>query len=232
MRYMIIGAGGTGGMIGYKLAKAGKDVTLIARGAHLAAIREKGLTVRQVSDGSEDTVRIPAASMEDSVVSPDVIFVCVKGYSLNSTYEYIRNISRESTIVIPVLNIFGTGAKMQEVLPQLLVTDGCIYVSANILEPGVLISHAPICRILYGLRDPEEARAAGREPKALYDIAEDLQESGIDGIYTDFIRRDALQKFMYVSPVGAAGLYYGCTAGDFLKEGKESFLYTLNRSRD
>ena len=72
---------------------------------------------------------------------PEVILVCVKGYSLDGIYEFIRRIAKPQTIVIPILNIYGTGAKMQEKLPGMLVTDGCIYVSANIKEPGVILQH-------------------------------------------------------------------------------------------
>ena len=63
-------------------------------------------------------------------VQPDVVLVCVKGYSLEETIPFIQRVAKPSTIVIPVLNIYGTGAKMQEKLPELLVTDGCIYVPA------------------------------------------------------------------------------------------------------
>lgn len=54
--------------------------------------------------------------------------------------------------MIPILNIYGTGAKMQEKLPGMLVTDGCIYVSANIKEPGVILQHGKILRIFFGVR--------------------------------------------------------------------------------
>lgn len=114
-----------------------------------------------------------------------------------------------------MLNIYGTGAKMQEKLPNLLVTDGCIYVSANIKEPGVLIQHGKILRVVYGVREKEEY-----DPR-LEEIKQDFDVSGIDGVLSENIRRDALEKFSYVSPIGAAGLYYHATAADFQREGEE-----------
>ena len=140
---------------------------------------------------------------------PDVILVCVKGYSLEDTIPFIQRVENPSTIVIPVLNIYGTGAKMQEKLPNLLVTDGCIYVSANIKEPGVLIQHGKILRVVYGVREKEEY-----DPR-LEKIKQDFDVSGIDGVLSENIRRDALEKFSYVSPIGAAGLYYHATEADF-----------------
>ncbi len=150
MKYVIIGAGGTGGILGFYMTKAGKDVTLIARNAHLAAMKEQGLTVRHLWDGTTETVPVKAENMEtyESMIAsageaakPDVILVCVKGYSLDNTVPFVQKIAKKSTIVIPILNIYGTGSRLQKKLPELLVTDGCIYVSANIEGPGALVQH-------------------------------------------------------------------------------------------
>ena len=215
MKYAIIGAGGTGGILGFYMTKAGKDVTLIARGRHLAAMQEKGLAVEKMWDGTTESIPVKATDMEHYNEQPDVILVCVKGYSLEDTIPFIQKVAKASTIVIPVLNIYGTGAKMQEKLPGLLVTDGCIYVSANIKEPGVLIQHGKILRVVYGVRKKEEY-----DPR-LEDIKKDFDASGIDGVLSENIRRDALEKFSYVSPIGAAGLYFHATAADFQREGEE-----------
>ena len=215
MKYAIIGAGGTGGILGFYMTKAGKDVTLIARGRHLAAMQERGLAVEKMWDGTTETIPVKAADMDHYSERPDVILVCVKGYSLEDTIPFIQRVANPSTIVIPVLNIYGTGAKMQEKLPNLLVTDGCIYVSANIKEPGVLIQHGKILRVVYGVREKEEY-----DPR-LEEIKQDFDVSGIDGVLSENIRRDALEKFSYVSPIGAAGLYYHATAADFQREGEE-----------
>ena len=215
MKYAIIGAGGTGGILGFYMTKADRDVTLIARGRHLAAMQEGGLAVEKMWDGTTETIPVKAADMDHYSERPDVILVCVKGYSLEDTIPFIQRVANPSTIVIPVLNIYGTGAKMQEKLPNLLVTDGCIYVSANIKEPGVLIQHGKILRVVYGVREKEEY-----DPR-LEEIKQDFDASGIDGVLSENIRRDALEKFSYVSPIGAAGLYYHATAADFQREGEE-----------
>ena len=219
MKYLIIGAGGTGGVVGFHMAQAGKDVTLIARDAHLESIQQKGLTLQTMWDENTKTIPVKASDMQHYKDRPDVILVCVKGYSLDGIYEFIRRIAKPQTIVIPILNIYGTGAKMQEKLPGMLVTDGCIYVSANIKEPGVLIQHGKILRVVYGVREKEEY-----DPR-LEEIKQDFDVSGIDGVLSENIRRDALEKFSYVSPIGAAGLYYHATAADFQKEGEARELF-------
>lgn len=226
MKYAIIGAGGTGGILGFYMTKADRDVTLIARGRHLAAMQEKGLAVEKMWDGTTETISVKATDMEHYDEQPDVVLVCVKGYSLDDTIPFIQRVAKPSTIVIPVLNIYGTGAKMQEQLPELLVTDGCIYVSANIKEPGVLSQHGRILRVVYGVRNMSSQKVNDKRAHEeilddLKNIKKDFGDSGIDGVLSENIQRDALEKFSYVSPIGAAGLYYHATAADFQREGEQ-----------
>lgn len=208
MKYLIIGAGGTGGSIGAYMTQAGKDVTLIARGEHLRRIQEQGLKMETTGKGNYAVQPIKACDMEHYEEQPDIIFVCVKGYSLEDTIPFIERVAKESTIVIPILNIYGTGARMQEKLPGLLVTDGCIYIAGEIKEPGTIWLNGNIFRVVFGVRSPEKLRPE------LFQVVQDLKDSGIDGVLSDNIRRDALQKFAYVSPMAACGLYYHVSAGE------------------
>lgn len=279
MKYIIIGAGGTGGILGFYMTKAGKDVTLIARNAHLEAMQKQGLSVEKMWTNEIETIPVSAESMEAYEAKgekADVILVCVKKYSLDSCIPFIQNISHKNTIVVPVLNVYGTGAYLQEKLPELLVTDGCIYVSANIKQPGVLLQHGEILRVFFGVREKEDlekfdirfdtkcgvkgktsekiekgilkedhriqldllekdeleikkinGQSSGEytAEKLLEKIAQDFKDSGIDGILSDNIKRDALTKFSYVSPIGTAGLYLHAVAGDFQKEGEARELF-------
>lgn len=216
MKYCVIGAGGTGGCIAAYMTRAGKDVTVIARGAHLDKIRADGIRM-ETTRGIEIVSPVRACGMEDYGEEPDVIFVCVKGYSLEGVVPFIRKISRskKEAIVIPILNLYGTGASLQKELPELLVTDGCIYIAAQIKEPGTIWMNGTIFRIVYGVRDPKELR------QELFEVAEDLRQSGIEAVLSENIRRDALQKFSYVSPMAAAGLYFNADAGRFQVTGDE-----------
>ena len=214
MKFVVIGAGGTGGPIGAYMTRAGKDVTLIARGAHLQAMREQGITLRKTWGDTEVIAPVKAASMEEYEGTADVIFVCVKGYSLEETVPFIRRISGEHTVVIPILNIYGTGGRLQEQLPEILVTDGCIYISANLEGHGHLLMHGQIFRIVFGVRKKEEYRPV------LEQIARELEDCGIEGILTEDIRRDALVKFSYVSPAGVCGLWYQAPAAAMQRPGE------------
>ena len=235
MKYIIIGAGGTGGILGFYMTKAGKDVTLIARNAHLEAMKKQGLSVQKMWTNETETMPVGAESMESYEAKgekADVILVCVKKYSLDSCLPFIQNISHKNTIVVPILNVYGTGAYLQEKLPELLVTDGCIYVSANIKQAGVLLQHGEILRVFFGVREKEDLKKLNgqldgeyKAERLLKKIAQDFKDSGIDGILSDNIKRDALTKFSYVSPIGTAGLYLHAVAGDFQREGEARELF-------
>lgn len=219
MKYAIIGAGGTGGCLGFFLQKAGKDVTLIARGKHLEAIRKNGLTIQKLWDESRETLPVKACTAEEYKEIPDVILVCIKGYSMDETVPTIKKIAGKETVVIPILNIYGTGGRLQKKLPELTVTDGCIYVSANILEPGVILQHGKILRVVFGARKPEE------ETEKMREVAKDMVSDDLEVILSENIRRDAMVKFSYVSPIGAAGLYCNAVAADFQREGEQREMF-------
>ncbi len=230
LKYMVIGAGGTGGAIGSHMAHAGHDVTFIARGRHLAAMRENGLVVSR-PDGEFVIDPVSAYTTEEYIAFcnksketgadavPDVIFVCVKGYSIEDTIPFIKAVAGMDTIVIPILNIFGTGSQMQKELPGITVTDGCIYVASEISAPGHILMKGTILRVVFGLRKDQKQLSEKLMP-LLERIRDDLCSSRIEGILSDNIERDTLRKFSYVSPQGACGLYYDVPVGAVQKPGE------------
>ena len=190
LKYVIIGAGGTGGIIGAYMTKAGKDVTIIARGNHLSAMRKGGLTIEKLWDNGKENIKVNVCDTENYDGKADVVFVCVKSYSVDEIIPFIKKISHKDTVVIPILNVYGTGAVMQKKLPDLLVTDGCIYVSANIKTPGVILQHGKICRILFGTRDHLN------ENRLLETIAEDLRTAASTVYYLTIFKKMLFRNFL------------------------------------
>ena len=219
MKYLVIGAGGAGGVLGAALFQFGYDVTLIARGKHLQAIRERGLIMHNLWDDCEERIPVPALSEEEFSGTADVIFVCVKGYSIPDIIPFLEHSSTAETVIIPILNIYTTGAALRESIAGRYILDGCIYVSANIESPGKILKHSSILRVIFGAVKGQEERPVLRQ------VADELNAAGVRGICSRDIRRDALKKFCYVSPIGAAGLYFNANAGDFQKEGPARELY-------
>ena len=127
LKYLIAGTGGVGGSIAAFLSLSGKDVTCIARGEHLAAIRKNGLQLHSDLKG-EHSLKVASFTAEEFQGKADVIFVCVKGYSVDSITELIKRASHDRTVVIPILNVYGTGPRIQRLVPGVTVLDGCIYI--------------------------------------------------------------------------------------------------------
>lgn len=218
MKYVVIGAGGTGGSIGGFLSRSGKDVTLIARGNHLLAMQKSGLHF-ETPDG-DFTTAVKACTMDSYTETPDIIFVCVKSYSLEDTIPFIRRIADSHTIVIPILNIYGTGGRLQEKLPGITVTDGCIYIAAEIKEPGTILLSGKIFRVVYGLRQKTSPEISQAAAPVLEAVGSDLKDSGITPVFSSQIEKDALQKFSFVSPMAAAGSFYNAQAFVFQMKGQ------------
>ena len=212
MKYLIYGAGGIGGCLAAFLAQGGKDVSLIARGAHLEVIQKNGL-VLETGRGAF-AVPVRACEQEQVTDKPDVIFVCVKGYSLEGTLPTLKRLSDGHTIVIPLLNIYGTGARLQPELSPALVTDGCIYIAAEIKAPGTVHMSGDIFRVVFGPRTQGEYRPE------LEEVARDLNDCGIEGILSQNIQRDALMKFSVVSPMAACGIYHDIQVGGMQAPGQ------------
>mgnify|MGYP000364612850 CR=1 FL=1 len=133
-KYLIVGTGGVGGSIAGFLALAGKDVTCIARGKHLEAIREKGLHLRSDLKGNH-FLPIQACTAEEYNEKANVIFVCVKGYSLDSIKDLLEKASDKDTLIIPILNVYGTGPRIGQLVPHVTVLDGCIYIVGFVSGP-------------------------------------------------------------------------------------------------
>lgn len=215
IKYVVIGAGGTGGCITAFMTKTGKNVTVIARGAHLEAIQKDGLQIEK--RGEKENIKINAVTEAEYIKKgekADVIFVCVKGYSVDSIYSFIKKASHEKTVVIPILNIYGTGEKMAKQLPNLEVLNGCIYIAGALDGIGKIKMSGDIFKVIFGRVDGDTSNPL------LQQIEKDLRESGIEGKLSSDIRKETFEKFSFISPMAATGAYYHSTAGDVQKEGK------------
>ena len=103
MRIAVVGAGGVGGGFGAALAKAGADVTFLARGAHLAAMKSTGL---KVGGGRGDTHLVPTQATDDpaEIGKVDIVLFCVKLWDVESAGAHIKPLIGANTAVIPLQN--------------------------------------------------------------------------------------------------------------------------------
>ena len=223
MRYLIIGTGGTGASIGAFLASIGKDVSFIARGAHLKAMRENGLVLESGLKGRIEIKNVQALEGSEVRDKYDVIFVCVKSYSLDEIVPVIDSAADENTVIIPILNMFKTGEKLKGLCKKGNFLEGCIYISAYIDGPGQVVHAGKNFKVLFGNPYNEPVKAGVMEQ-----IASDIEEAGISGGISDDILRDSFKKFSFISAFAATGAYFNIEAGDIHREGEiREFYKTL-----
>ena len=221
MNYLIIGTGGVGGCIAAFLALTGKDVACIARGEHLKAINQGGLRLHSDLQG-EQNLHVPAFTAEEYEGKADVIFVCVKGYSIDqSIARLIGKAAREGSVVIPILNVYGTGPRIQRLVPDVTVLDGCIYIVGFVSGKGEVTQMGRIFRPVFGAH---QGTAVNQE--RLEAIRRDLEESGIRAEISDDIRRDTFVKWSFISAMAVTGAYYDVPMGEVQKPGAVRDTFT------
>jgi len=160
MRIVVMGSGGTGGYFGAKLARAGEEVTFVARGPHLAAIRAGGLRVKSAVEG-EWTVRATAADRLDGEPPADLVLFCVKSFDTEEAAALIRPVVGPDTGVLCIQNGVDNEEKLERALGPGHVLGGAARVFATIAAPGV-ISHTFAGHVTFGEMDGRETERARR----------------------------------------------------------------------
>jgi len=158
MRIVVMGAGGTGGFFGAKLARAGEDVTFVARGAHLEAIRSRGLRVKSAPEG-EWVVKAPAVDRLEGVAPADLVLFCVKSFDTESAGQAIVPVLGPDTGVLSIQNGVDNEEKLEAIVGKGRVLGGIAQVFATIESPGV-IQHTLLGRIQFGEMDGRESARA------------------------------------------------------------------------
>ena len=188
MRIAVIGTGGVGGAFGAALAKAGSDVTFLARGAHLKAMREHGL---KVLSPRGDIHLQPTRATDDpaSIGEVDVVLFCVKLWDVESAGATIRPLVGKTTAVIPLQNGIDASERLIPILGKDAVMGGVAQISATIAEPGVIRQTGVFMRLTFGELD---GRPSGRG--AAFHAA--CQAAGFDSFNTNEILVALWEKFV------------------------------------
>jgi 2-dehydropantoate 2-reductase len=159
MRIAVIGAGGVGGGFGAALAKAGADVTFVARGAHLAAMKREGLKI-QSPRGDTHLAPTQATDNPAGIGAVDVVLFCVKLWDVESAGEAIRPLVGPATAVIPMQNGIDAADRLIPILGRDAVMGGVAQISASIIAPGVIQQVGTFMRMIFGELDGRRSRRA------------------------------------------------------------------------
>jgi hypothetical protein len=149
MRVAVMGAGGLGGYYGGALARAGQDVTFVARGAQLAALRAGGLTVRSEQAG-DFHVEAPATDDPSRVGPVDLVLFCVKNYDVDAAAEGSRPLVGPDTAVLPVQNGVEATERIGRAVGAAHVLGGVCYLAARVDAPGTVVQGGVSGKLLFG----------------------------------------------------------------------------------
>jgi 2-dehydropantoate 2-reductase len=193
MRIAVIGAGGIGAIYGAALAKAGADVTFVARGAHLAAMRESGLRIE--GDRGETLIRPVQATDDIAAIGPvDIVLSCVKLWDVESAGAQFRAIIGPDTAVVPLQNGVDAHERLIPILGRDAVMGGTAFVTGSIVAPGVVRQTGAYCQMTFGELDGHVSRRGER----LRDIC---AAAGIEGILSPDVMVPLWQKFILLVPL-------------------------------
>ena len=201
MRFAILGSGAVGGYYGARLARAGHDVTFIARGAHLQAIRERGLEIRSPALESF-TVRAPADDDPSRAGVVDTVIVAVKAYDNPIALPLVRPMLGPDTVVLTLQNGVDSADELAAIAGEDRVLGGTTYIATALAGPGVIEQTGTHRRIVFGEVFGALPRVSGRV-RAIHEalLGADIQAEAVgDG------RVPIWEKFVFlVSLAGFTG---------------------------
>ncbi len=212
MKIAMYGTGGVGGYFGTRLAQAGNEVSFIARGKHLHAIREKGLQLKSIK--GDHLLKGALATEHPGDIGPvDVVFVCVKTWQVTAAAEAIKPLIGENTAVIPTLNGVEAVDQLCSVLGGHHVLGGVAKIFSFIERPGVIahIGHEPTI----GLGEVNGSRS-----HRVQSISEVLEKAGISIELPEQIMSSIWGKFIFTSGWGGLGAISRAPIGILRTESK------------
>ncbi len=213
--------GGIGGYVGARLGavagKAGFELSFIARGAHLEAIKAKGLRFRS-PEGVESVVRPTIAASDPATVGiVDLVFLCVKGYDLESACRALAPSVGPKTVIVPLLNGADIHQRVRAILRVGIVLPAGIYISSSVAEPGLVV-HAGGKGNLFIGREPG---GSSFDPSLLRSV---LTATGIPYEWLEDPRAAVWTKYLFIASYGLVTGMSGKTIGGVLTDEELSAL--------
>ena len=190
MRIAIMGSGGTGGYFGGLLARAGEEVTFIARGAHLEALRMRGLTVKSRLAG-EFTLPVRATDTPNEVGPVDLILFCVKTYDTDTAAQSIDPLIGADTMVLSLQNGVENAERIARIIGHNSGLSAVAYVVSATEAPGVIAQTAGPAKIIFG----ELAGGTSARVERLHSV---LQRAEIAAEVHPDVRIAIWQKFLFI----------------------------------
>lgn len=190
MKVTVVGAGGVGAYFGGRLAQAGADVTFIARGAHLAAMRRSGLRVDSVL-GNFSVTPVQATDDLGQASPADVVLFCVKSFDTEAAGQMLPGMLGDTGFVLTLQNGVDNGERLGELAGDDRVTVGAAFIFSTISEPGVVTHSAGPARIVFGER-------LGAPTERCEDLLSWFRRAEVDASLSDNMPAILWDKFAFI----------------------------------
>jgi 2-dehydropantoate 2-reductase len=195
LRCAVMGSGGVGGYFGARLAAAGHDVSFVARGPHLEALRERGLAVRSPL-GDVQLATVTATDDPSRIGAVDVVLVAVKLYDVEGAARQCVPLVGPDTLVVSFLNGIDSEDVLASVLGSEHVAGGVARISASIAEPGVIHHHGHFASLEFG-------ELAGGSSERMQRLLAACAGAGIKARVSDDIVAAIWHKFIFLASFAA-----------------------------
>lgn len=195
MRVAVMGSGGLGGYFGALLARGGSDVSFVARGAHLAAMRREGL---RIEGGPEPFLLEDVRVTEDpGELGPvDLVMVCVKLWDTEAALDQLRPLVGPETTLVSFQNGVLKDSLLSAAYDESQLIGGVAYVASTVSRPGVITRTGPLQRLIFGEFD-------GRRSERVEAFYSACEAGGIDAEVSKDIRRATWEKFVFLVGLSA-----------------------------
>lgn len=209
MHIAVMGSGGVGGYLGGLLARTGHQTTLIARGEHLRAIRERSLVVESARSGVF-TVHPSATDDPSSVGTVDLVLFCVKTYSNPEAIPAIAPLMGPQSVVLTLQNGVDNGEQLAAMYGQQRVMAGAIYLESRIKAPGVIAQSGPLCRVVFGELDERDT------PRG-HTLEEVFRQAGVDAVFTTALRKELWSKLLFIASMSGVACLARTPIGEWME---------------
>ena len=231
MRIAIFGTGGVGGYFGGRLARSGEDVTFIARGEHLRAIRGSGL---RIDSPEGDFVVFPAKATDDvgSVAQVDLVILGVKAWQVPEVARALKPFVRANTTVLPLQNGVDAVSQLCDQLDVRNVIGGLCKIVSYVVEPGHIRHAGYTPSIVIGELDNQRT-------KRIVAIEQLLKRAGLEATIAADIQVALWMKFLFIASFSGVGAMADAPAGVLRRDAKwraqlmdaMTEIYTLAQAR-
>lgn len=208
MKIAIVGTGGVGGYFGGMLAKAGNDVTFIARGNHLEAMKANGLIVKSIN-GDFVIDSVSATDDISTITSVDVVLIGVKAWQVKEVAPKLKPVLKDDTVVLPLQNGVLAAKELSNELGEKYVLNGLCRIISKIESPGVIKHMGVDPTIVFGELNSEKS-------ERVINLQKLFESAGIKAKVSRDIQIDLWKKFIAICVSGYLALTK-TTYGEVLK---------------